>query len=156
MKWIHIVAGLLALAAGAIALYSRKGGTVHRKVELVFVYAMLVMAALGSVMAALKPDRLSSLGGVLTIYFVTSSLLTVRRPVEESRWMHTGAMLAAVTLGIIAIGFRLLASQSPKGRLDGFAATGVVRVLRQGRVRSRQLSAPSFPQGRPALFGESS
>ena len=31
MKWIHIIAGLLALASGAVALYAPKGSTLHRK-----------------------------------------------------------------------------------------------------------------------------
>lgn len=65
MKLIHIIAGFLALGAGAVALYTLKGGTLHRQGGAIFVYAILVMAGLGAVMAALKPDRLSSMGGVL-------------------------------------------------------------------------------------------
>jgi len=40
---IHIVAGGLAIVLGAVALSVKKGGTIHRRSGLLFVYAMLVM-----------------------------------------------------------------------------------------------------------------
>lgn len=45
MKWLHIIAGLLALASGAAALYAAKGSTRHRKSGMIFVIAMLVMTS---------------------------------------------------------------------------------------------------------------
>jgi uncharacterized membrane protein len=40
---IHVVAGGLAVVLGFTALFVKKGGTVHRRSGLLFVYAMLVM-----------------------------------------------------------------------------------------------------------------
>jgi uncharacterized membrane protein len=40
---IHIAAGGLALVLGAVALSVKKGGNIHRRGGLLFVYAMLVM-----------------------------------------------------------------------------------------------------------------
>jgi uncharacterized membrane protein len=40
---IHIGAGGLAIVLGAVALSVKKGGTIHRRSGLLFVYAMLVM-----------------------------------------------------------------------------------------------------------------
>ena len=40
---IHVAAGGLALVLGAVALLVKKGGTIHRRSGLLFVYAMLVM-----------------------------------------------------------------------------------------------------------------
>jgi hypothetical protein len=40
---IHITAGGLAIILGAVALLVKKGGSIHRRVGLLFVYAMLVM-----------------------------------------------------------------------------------------------------------------
>jgi len=40
---IHIAAGGLALVLGAVALMVKKGGTIHRRSGLLFVYAMLIM-----------------------------------------------------------------------------------------------------------------
>ena len=39
---IHVAAGGLAIVLGAVALLVKKGGTIHRRSGLLFVYAMLV------------------------------------------------------------------------------------------------------------------
>lgn len=58
MKLIHIVAGLLALISGAVALYATKGSPLHRKAGMAFVVAMLVLSSTGSLMATfMKPNR---------------------------------------------------------------------------------------------------
>jgi len=41
-------------------------------------------------MAALEPERLSVIAGMLTFYLVTTALLTIRRA-EEFRWIDVGA-----------------------------------------------------------------
>lgn len=123
VKLIHIAAGFLALGAGAVALYSLKGGTLHRKGGAIFVYAMLVMAGLGAVIAALKPDRLSAMGGVLACYMVTTTMLTVRRRAgEEFHWLNHAAMLVALAVGMVGIKFGFDALDSTTGRLDAFPA----------------------------------
>jgi uncharacterized membrane protein len=50
MLTIHIAAGGLAILLGAAALSVKKGGTLHRRLGLVFVYAMLVMGFSGSIL----------------------------------------------------------------------------------------------------------
>ena len=40
---IHIIAGLIGLATGAVALYAAKGAKLHRKSGMIFVYTMLVV-----------------------------------------------------------------------------------------------------------------
>jgi uncharacterized membrane protein len=122
---VHVTAGLLSLATGAIALYSFKGGNLHRKAGTIFAWAMLVMTSTGAVMAALQPARLSVIGGVLTFYLVTTSLLTVRRRAGQPfHWIERVASVVAffVALGAYASGFE--ASASPNGQLHGFPAVG--------------------------------
>ena len=51
MKLIHVLAGLTALMAGAVALYALKGARLHRRSGIVFVYAMLVMSSTGALMS---------------------------------------------------------------------------------------------------------
>lgn len=105
MKFIHIIAGLLALASGAVALYAAKGSWLHRKSGLVFVAAMLVMSALGAEMAAFgsAPNRVSVVAGVLTFYLVSTSLLTVRRTVEQTRALLIGFMMVALAIGVFGL-----------------------------------------------------
>ena len=51
---IHIAAGGLAMVLGAVALFVKKGGTIHRRSGMLFVYAMLVMGITASILGFLK------------------------------------------------------------------------------------------------------
>jgi hypothetical protein len=53
----------------------------------------------------------SVLGGLLALYYVVTGLTTVR-PFRGSRWLDLGAMLVALTIGLLSIlaGFDTLAS----------------------------------------------
>lgn len=93
---IHIAAGGLGLVLGAVALVAKKGGPIHRRVGLVFVYAMIVMgisaAMLGNVV-----------GGLMAIYFVATALTTVR-PTSSWTWPINLAALA-LAAGLTALSF---------------------------------------------------
>ncbi|MCR6686070.1 hypothetical protein [Pseudoxanthomonas sp.] len=119
---VHIAAGSVALAAGAVALYSLKGAKLHRKSGMLFVFVMLVMSATGAVMAALKPEAISVIAGALTFYLVITALLTVRRPAASARWIDFCAMFVALAIGISGIYFGLEALNSSTGTKDGFPA----------------------------------
>jgi uncharacterized membrane protein len=125
MKGPHIIAGLIGLASGAVALYALKGGKLHRQSGMIFVYAMLFVSSSGAVMAALKPQRLSLIAGVLTFYLVMTALLTVRRRIVGSHWIDLGAMLVALAVGIASIRFGLEALSSATGKIDGMLAAPV-------------------------------
>ena len=47
----------ILIAAGAVALYARKGAPLHRKAGWFFVCAMLAMSASGAVMATVQTSR---------------------------------------------------------------------------------------------------
>lgn len=119
MRLLHIIAGVTGLISGAVALSALKGAKLHRQSGMLFVYAMLVMSASGALMAALKPQRLSMVGGLLAIYLVITALLTVRRPVQGACWTDAGAMLVALMVGIAGFKFGLEALNSPTGTIDG-------------------------------------
>lgn len=120
MKWIHIIAGMLALASGAVALYAAKGSKLHRKSGMIFVIAMLVMTSTAVVIAGfLRPNEVNVIAGILTFYLVVTSLLTVRRPVEEIRGLVTGFMLMALTGSAYAFSLGLEALNSVGGTVAG-------------------------------------
>jgi uncharacterized membrane protein len=122
MRLLHIVAGLIGLASGAVALYALKGARLHRKSGMIFVYAMLFVSSSGAVMAALKPQRLSVMACVLTLYLVITALLTVRRRVVGFHGIDLGAMLVALTVGIASVRFGFEALDSATGKIDGVPA----------------------------------
>lgn len=103
MLAFHILAGLLSLAAGALALYATKGQRLHRESGRVFVGAMLFMSGSGALMAALKLDPLSVVGGTLTFYMVATGMLTVRRPPLRHEWVDTAAMLLGLAVGLYSV-----------------------------------------------------
>ncbi|HEY3474828.1 MAG TPA: DUF2306 domain-containing protein [Anaerolineales bacterium] len=142
MILVHIVGGLIGLTSGAVALSTSKGGRLHRKSGMIFVYAMLVMSVSGALMAARMPERISVLAGMLTFYLVITALLTVRRPDPRLRWMDVGAMLFALTIVTAAIGVGLGALNNPTNQVDEppagigffFGAVALLAALGDARV----------------------
>jgi uncharacterized membrane protein len=119
---IHITAGLLAIAAGAVALAASKGSPLHRRSGLVFVVAMLTMASTGALLAAMKPDRGTALGGLLVFYVTCTGALTVRRTIEQSRAWVTGLMLLGFAIAASEFALGIAARGTPSGRVDGYPA----------------------------------
>src|SRR5688500_10789588 len=105
---VHILAGAVSLIAGYVALATAKGATVHRRSGIVFVAAMLVMCALGGVLAARGGGPwgwVSFRAATLTAYLVVTALTTVRPPAEGARPLLIGGMLVAATVGLISLSF---------------------------------------------------
>lgn len=76
---VHIAAGGLAIVLGAVALSVKKGGTIHRRSGLLFVYAMLVMGATASILEFLQSAAATNVvAALMAVYFVGTALTTVR------------------------------------------------------------------------------
>lgn len=151
---IHIAAGGLAIVLGAVALSVKKGGTIHRRSGLLFVYAMLIMAASASILSLLKGRADGNvLASVLTVYFVGTALTTVRPVSSWTRRINAAALMVAVVLaaGCAVNGARMIGT--PGRDLNGvpnqtagmmsliisvllvMAAAGDVRIVRSGTPR---------------------
>src|SRR5689334_25112093 len=91
---LHIFTGTAAVLGGFVALYSAKGGTLHRRSGLLFVYLMIVMAALGMVITLVRgvAPVANIPAGLLTIALVVTALTTVR-PAAGAPWLAVGAMV---------------------------------------------------------------
>jgi len=116
---IHIIAGSIGLLAGAVALFARKGANLHRGGGLVFVTAMLGMSASAIPLAVWAQKPTSVMGGVLTMYLVVTSWVTLRRPQQRFDWVGIGAALAglSIAVGFFSLGFEGL--RSATGGIDG-------------------------------------
>jgi len=139
MLLVHIIAGLLAILAGFVALFAPKGRYLHRRSGLVFVLAMVTMLGIGAVMAIFFVDaRANGIGALFTIYLVVTALLTVKRPVSEVRRLTRGLACFAGALGVIS----LAGLPSPKALLFtaiAFAcAASDFRLLRNGAIEGVQ------------------
>jgi uncharacterized membrane protein len=145
----HVIAGGVALVAGYVALSATKGATAHRTSGQVFVYAMLVMALSGAVVAAIGGTEGSVIGGVMTCYFVTTGMVTVRRPAWWSRRLDVGVPVLGLGVGLFSLTLGVLTAASPTRTMDGLppfpffmfgivgllASVGDLRLLRIGGVR---------------------
>jgi uncharacterized membrane protein len=139
---IHVAAGGLALVLGAIALLVKKGGTIHRRSGLLFVYAMVVMGVSASILGNVG-------GGLMTVYFVGTALTTVRPVSAWTRTFDVAALMIVVALALLSIVGGVKAFNSPGGFLNGvpfvmhfflaavmlLAAAGDVRIMRFGVPR---------------------
>ena len=104
MVQVHIVMALLALLAGFVALFSRKGGYIHRRSGMLFVCAMIAMLGTGAVLSFFVVDKPENgIGALFTIYLVVTSLLTVSRRVEEVRGITLALACLAIGLGLAGV-----------------------------------------------------
>ncbi|MFN2601426.1 MAG: hypothetical protein ABR582_01580 [Gemmatimonadaceae bacterium] len=146
---IHIIAGTIGIITGFIALFAVKGATLHRKVGIVFVVAMLTMAIFGATIAAAfnAAPEINVPVGLLTAYLVVTSLVTVRPPASGSSRLSVGLMLLAMALSLTLIftGVNMLAG--PLAKFAGvffifalialLATAGDIRMLRSGPLHGR-------------------
>jgi len=113
---IHIAGGTIALIAGAVALASPKGSRLHARTGTWFFGAMLTMAGTGAVIAAMKPERISAVVGVMTCYLVATSWRTARRRDGKAGRFELAACAVALGCAIIQLRFGFMALAA--GRLD--------------------------------------
>src|SRR5688572_24965377 len=118
---IHIAAGGLAIVLGATALLVKKGGTIHRRSGLLFVYAMLVMGTTGSILGFLKggPTDGNVFAGFVLAYFVGTALVTVRPVSPWTRRIHAVALVGAVGFALVEIASGVEAWNSPRHVRNG-------------------------------------
>jgi uncharacterized membrane protein len=138
---LHIAAGVLALVFGYVALFAAKGGTLHRKSGLFFVAAMVTMALSGALMEALKTSLTSVnvVAGLITFYFVTTALLTVRPRIQASSWIDRAGVVLALSVSVLAFiaGVDLAGRGRPEaapsfifGIVGLLGAAGDIRMIR--------------------------
>ncbi len=104
MKWIHIIAGLLAITSGFIALYAAKASPLHRKSGTLFTLSMLGMTISAAIISLfLRIDHVTGVAALFTAYLVCTSWLVVKRTVPESKGVLEGFALSAAVLGVYSL-----------------------------------------------------
>ncbi|MBY0417689.1 MAG: hypothetical protein K2W88_06460 [Pararheinheimera sp.] len=154
MTWIHIIAGLVAIFAGAVAMIAAKGSPLHRKSGTVFTISMLVMTGSAAIVSLfLRTDHVTGVVALVTAYLVCTSWLVVKRKVQDSYWVLAGFALAAAILGVYSLTLwfnflddpkSLITRNSPPQTLMVFGAISLlcaaldVRLLRAGQIIGAQ------------------
>jgi uncharacterized membrane protein len=148
---VHILAGGLAVVLGGAALVAAKGGPLHRKAGILFVYAMLTMGISASILALRKGFSFSPnfLVGITSAYFVITALTAVRPVSAWSRRLNLAALVVAFALVLIEAGLGVKAFASPRFTVNGVpgqivlflaavtltGGVGDLRVMRSGSLR---------------------
>lgn len=147
---IHIGAGAVGLVTGYLALWTTKGGPLHRRAGMAFVYAMLTMSIFGAVLAARLGEwaEVNIPAAVISAYLVITSLMTVRPAFRGSRWLALGALIVAFATAAMCLTFGLeaVANGGARNGVPAFpfflfgvtgllASAGDVRVMRSGALR---------------------
>jgi hypothetical protein len=151
---IHVAAGAFAMVVGFTALFAKKGGTIHRRSGMLFVYAMLLLGVTASILGLrISPTDGNVIAGLITIYFVVTALTTVRPVTRWTSRINATALPLAVGLALLAIVGGARAFNSPLNSPGGvpfrtigvmsfilatvllLAAAGDVRIMRSGPPR---------------------
>ena len=97
--FLHIAGGSLAGLSGYAALFAPKGGWLHRRAGMLFVYAMIALGA-GAVVVGLARGKSTWLGGPIVFYFVMTGMLTVRPMQTPSRTRDVALMMLGLVAGL--------------------------------------------------------
>ena len=142
---VHIAGGLVAILAGFVALFARKGSPLHRVSGKVFAVAMLFMAAGGAYSALIRSQRLNVVAGILTFYLVATAWLTVLRKEAQAGRAEWGLLLLGLAGGAIAWTFAWQAVHRGAaiggfvfGSIAFLCVAGDVRLLIRGGVSGVQ------------------
>jgi hypothetical protein len=96
---IHIGGGAIGLIAGTVAAGARKGGTLHRKAGMIFVFSMLVMATFAGYLAVAIPDQIANLlVSIFTVYLLVTAWMTVHRSERTTGRFERIALVVALCL----------------------------------------------------------
>jgi uncharacterized membrane protein len=156
---IHIAAGGLAIVLGAVALSVKKGGNIHRRSGLLFVYAMLVMGTSASILGLRHgPTDGNVMAGLMTAYFVGTALTTVRPASPWTSRINATALTIAVALALLACvggvrGFNSpgLSSGGVPFRTIGVMSFVLATVVQLAAIGDARIMRVGMPRGGPRL-----
>jgi hypothetical protein len=98
----HASAGALGIVTGIVALSARKGSLLHRRAGTVFFVVMLATAATGTYLGFLSEELGNAVAGIVTLYLIATSWVTVRRAEGRIGAFEIGAFLFAAAGAVLA------------------------------------------------------
>jgi uncharacterized membrane protein len=118
---LHIIAGTIAVIAGALALTHKKGQQSHRLSGKIFVCTMAIMALSGAYIAILKPMMISLIAGFYTLHLVLTAYLVIKSPEQTCTQFDYFTPLLSCCLTCLSLHFGFEALNHNSGTFDGFS-----------------------------------
>src|SRR5215467_12945478 len=103
LLWFHIAGGAIGLLSGFLALALRKGSRRHRLVGRIFAVSMICMGGAAARLAVMKSQPSNVVAGALTLYFVATAWVTVRRRAGETSKFDWVALLVPLAIGSVMV-----------------------------------------------------
>jgi hypothetical protein len=116
---LHFIAGAVGLGTGVTALFTRKGGDVHRAVGTVFFLAMLTTAASGVYLGFSRGQPSNAIAGVITLYLLITGFMTVLRLEGKTGAFELAAFVFAAVSAVGAYYFAYAEIQTGKAMMGG-------------------------------------
>ena len=139
--FLHILAGVVALAAAGIAVGSAKGGRLHRRSGNIYKLAMLFVGLSALVLAVVHPNAFLFAVGVFSLYLVfTGWSAAMMRDGRPRRLDHAGgAVMALAGLGMLGWGAQgiMAGSGAQPVILVAFGSIGLTMALADWRDWAR-------------------
>jgi uncharacterized membrane protein len=134
IRWVHIVAGMVALFVAPVAMLTVKGGRAHRRWGKLYFWSMAVVALTAVILALRQPTLFLALLALFSFYMAYSGYRALyrKRPAQGEQATTADWVAAIITLGastaMIVLG--LATPVTVRGRLGVvpvvFGALGVV------------------------------
>ena len=123
---IHIVTGSLSLLSGFTSIFSKKGSKIHRKSGNIFFVSMVIMCLSGTSFALMKPDMATTISGMVVLYMLITSQITIREKPGETGWYDR----AAFALGIIIVTVGIFSAfRANQNQADGYQIYGTLTFV---------------------------
>lgn len=141
LLYTHIIAALIGLFSGYMAMFLKKGSSWHAAAGSVFTVSMLIMSTSAVYIAAFQHViHMNIVASLLTFYLVCTAWWAAKRP--EAAIGMADRLGLAFTIGVAALSFRFASSAGPKSMpvliLFGggalLAAIMDVRLIRRGEL----------------------
>ena len=134
---LHIGGGSVAMVAGGVAMFARKGGRLHRQAGTVFFVAMMTMASIAAVVAPILAEPLedrwtNTTAAIFTLYLTASAWVTVRRPAGTVGHFERWAII--VPLGVAAMALGLGVTHTRFVTVYAFGAVSALAAVCDARM----------------------
>jgi hypothetical protein len=126
---LHASVGALSILTGIVALTARKGSLLHRRAGTVFFVVMLVTAATGTYLGFLSEELGNAVAGIVTLYLVATSWVTVRRAEGKVGAFEVGAFLFAAAGAVLASYAAFTAVRSGSAMFGGLPYIIVAAII---------------------------
>lgn len=139
--FLHILAGVAALAAAGVAIGSAKGGRLHRRAGNIYTLAMLTTGLSALMLAVADPNPFLFAVGIFSLYLVfTGWRAAMVRDGRPRKFDHAGGAVMALTgLGMLGWGAQgvLAGSGAAPVVLLAFGSIGLTMALADWRDWAR-------------------